>query len=137
MTLAVLFIPAVIGKISNSGGELIYRESNPYGAGGSNSLDAYFIIQRENAIDDTLSTADISPQTSVVVKININTATEKELADILPGIGEKKAHAIVEYREYAGGFRSVDELLEVDGIGAALLEKIRPYCVLSDEDMPE
>ena len=62
--------------------------------------------------------------------VNINTASTRELADILPGIGEVKAQNIVDYREAVGGFNSIDELMEVDGIGEATLEKIRPYCVI-------
>lgn len=64
--------------------------------------------------------------------ININTASAAQLADFLPGIGEKKANGIVEYREKAGGFVSVDELIRVDGIGEKTLENIRPYCRISD-----
>ena len=61
-------------------------------------------------------------------RVDINNATVWELAAKLPGIGEKKAQAIVEYREMSGGFRSVDELIEVEGIGEKTVEKIRPYC---------
>lgn len=64
--------------------------------------------------------------------ININTATAEELAEFLPGIGEIKAKRIVEYREASGGFDSVDELLNVSGIGEKTLEKLRPYCRVSD-----
>lgn len=64
--------------------------------------------------------------------ININTATADELAAFLPGIGEVKAKRIVEYRETAGGFDSVDELLNIKGIGEKTLENIRPYCRVSD-----
>lgn len=56
-------------------------------------------------------------------KIDINTATAKELAS-LPGIGEKKAQAIVSFREKKGAFPSVDALIEVPGIGKKTLEKI-------------
>ena len=65
--------------------------------------------------------------------VNINTASEYELAAVLPGIGEKKACAIVKYRELIGGFDSVDELTEVEGISEGLLEKIRPYCRTDDK----
>lgn len=49
---------------------------------------------------------------------NVNTATEAELR-ALPGIGEVKASAIVEYRRANGPFQRLDELLKVDGIGPA------------------
>lgn len=41
----------------------------------------------------------------------------------LNGVGEKKAQAIVEYRQKNGGFKTVDELVNVKGIGPKLLEK--------------
>ena len=66
--------------------------------------------------------------------VNINTATAKEL-EALPGIGAKKAQAIVEYREEHGGsFKSVDELKEVKWIGSKLLEKMRPEITVSNKD---
>ena len=58
--------------------------------------------------------------------VNVNTATVEELT-ALPGIGEKRAHAILDARKQKGGFKSVDELTEVKGIGPANLEKLRPY----------
>ena len=64
--------------------------------------------------------------------VNINTASEAELASFLPGIGAVKAKRIVEYRKSAGQFVSVDELINVDGIGEKTLENIRPYCRISD-----
>jgi competence protein ComEA len=60
-----------------------------------------------------------------VGKVNLNTADAATLARELHGIGEAKAKAIVEYREANGPFASVDELVEVKGIGAATLEKNR------------
>jgi competence protein ComEA len=59
-------------------------------------------------------------------KININTATAEQL-ESLPGVGPATAHAVIEYRQQNGGFGSVDELLEVRGIGPKKLEQIRPY----------
>lgn len=77
------------------------------------------------------STTDVSPTIpSNIQTVCINTATAQELSDALPGIGIKKAEAIVEYRELIGGFDSIDELLEVDGIGEKLLETIKPYCTV-------
>lgn len=58
--------------------------------------------------------------------ISINTAGTVELQEI-PGIGEKKAKAIVDYRKEHGPFKSVDELTNVKGIGEKMLEKMRPH----------
>jgi competence protein ComEA len=60
-----------------------------------------------------------------VAAVNLNTADAETLQRELSGIGLVKAKAIVEYREAHGPFASVDELLEVKGIGAATLEKNR------------
>lgn len=57
-------------------------------------------------------------------KININRAAAEELMT-LPGIGESKASGIIEYRESAGGFQSVEEIKNVSGIGDAVFEKIK------------
>lgn len=56
--------------------------------------------------------------------VNINTATKEQLMT-LNGIGEVKAAAILEYRRENGSFYTVDELMNVKGIGEKTLEKIR------------
>jgi competence protein ComEA len=67
---------------------------------------------------------DAAPK--LVGTVNINTATPEQL-ELLPGIGESRAKAIVELRKQRGGFKSVEELAEVKGIGEAALERLRPY----------
>ena len=62
-----------------------------------------------------------------ITLININTATAEELAKYLPGIGEALSNYIVEYREENGSFNSIDELLNVKGIGENRLKVITPY----------
>lgn len=61
--------------------------------------------------------------------VDINTATLRELIP-LPGIGEKMAARILEYREEHGRFSSVDDLRNVKGIGTKKLEQLRKYCTL-------
>lgn len=56
--------------------------------------------------------------------VNLNTANQAEL-ESLPGIGESKAAAIIQYRADHGGFKSVDELDNVSGIGPSTLASLR------------
>lgn len=58
-------------------------------------------------------------------KIDLNDADAPTLQKELSGVGEAKAKAIVAYRETNGPFASVDELLEVKGIGKAILDRNR------------
>jgi competence protein ComEA len=58
--------------------------------------------------------------------VNINTATQQQLEE-LPGIGPVTAQAILTWRAENGSFTSVDELLEVSGIGDATLADLRPF----------
>lgn len=55
--------------------------------------------------------------------VNINTASAAELAEALVGVGPAKAEAIVAYREANGPFTDKSQLLEVKGIGPAILEQ--------------
>jgi competence protein ComEA len=64
-------------------------------------------------------------QAEQVEMINLNTADAETLQRELVGVGNAKAKAIVAYRDANGEFASVDEMLEVKGIGKAILEKNR------------
>lgn len=58
--------------------------------------------------------------------VHLNTATEADLVQ-LPGIGPALAKRILEHRRQVGGFKRIEQLLEVKGIGPKKLEQIRPY----------
>ena len=80
-------------------------------------------IQNDACIKD--STDDTSSSSVVISgKLSLNTATLDELMT-LPGIGESKAQAIIEYREEVGAFQNIEELKEVSGIGDAIFDQIK------------
>jgi competence protein ComEA len=84
----------------------------------------------ESAAESTPAAASGDPPADAGVRaepdgrINLNTATADELVQ-LPGIGESKARAIVEYRERHGRFKNPEELMQVKGIGAKTYENLK------------
>jgi len=70
------------------------------------------------------STSTSTESTGAVV--NVNTADET-LLDTIPEVGPATAQAIIEYRTQIGSFTSVEQLIEVTGIGPATLEAMRPF----------
>ncbi len=64
-------------------------------------------------------------------KVNINSASVEQLA-ALPGIGDTLATRIVEQRQKSGGFKSVQELMTVKGIGEKNLAKLEPHLTLGE-----
>jgi len=70
--------------------------------------------------------AQAQPQQTV----NINTAKAEALSSLLSGVGPARAEAIVRYREMYGPFESMEELLEVSGVGEATLARNRALITL-------
>lgn len=62
-------------------------------------------------------------------KIRINTAAKEQLEKIT-GVGSRKAESILKYREEHGPFQKIEDLLEIDGIGAKSLEKIKDQIII-------
>lgn len=69
---------------------------------------------------------DNTTESSVIYPLNLNTCTAEDLMTI-KGIGEVKASNIIEYREYLGGYTSVEQIKNIKGIGDSTFEKISPY----------
>lgn len=88
-------------------------------------------INRIDRVDDIrdkafgYETEDVEADNSVD-KVNINTATEQELVKV-KGIGKTLASRIIKHREIIGEFVAIEELMDVEGIGASVFENIKPY----------
>lgn len=87
----------------------------------------------ENVVDEMVidvpnvySTSDISQVNS---KINLNTAQKQELLQI-EGIGEKKADAILEYRQKVKRIKEFDDLKNIKGFSQKLIDKLKEVCKL-------
>ncbi|WP_283657165.1 MULTISPECIES: ComEA family DNA-binding protein [unclassified Paenibacillus] len=88
-------------------------------------------VESSNATTNRSNTAGdpVASSASGEKKVNINTATAAELME-LPGVGAKKAEAILSYRNQHGPFKRVSDLDHVKGIGAKMLAKMKPYVSL-------
>jgi len=80
--------------------------------------------------DNKGQTQDMSGGSAQPGKININTATAREL-ESLPGIGPVYSQRIVQYREKNGSFRSIEDLTKVQGIGSAKMKDLRDLVSIS------
>lgn len=113
----------ICGAVNNPGyynletGDSI--ESLIQAAGGISGADL-------NRIELSVSQEEDAPQ-----KIDINRA-EAWLLEALPGIGEVKAQAIIDYREQNGLFKNTNELLNVEGIGQSTLDSIEGLITVAD-----
>lgn len=67
-------------------------------------------------------------------QVNINTADAATLAATIEGVGEMKAAEIISYREQNGPFKSINDLLNVKGIGEAILENNKDRLTVGDEE---
>jgi len=140
LVIVVLVVIITIGgtvfwsRYSNSQPIEIYTTSEPeflstiYIGGAVNNPGLYPVKTQ-----DITSTADLSSLTIYIPqieegiqpqKINLNRA-EAWLLEALPGIGEVKAQAIIDYRHQNGLFHNINELTRVDGIGFIIYEQIK------------
>ena len=79
-----------------------------------------------DAGQDKPATAKVVPAT-----VNLNTATAAQIAT-LPGIGDKAAQRIIEYREKNGSFKKIEELMNVKGIGEKSFLKLKPLITVGE-----
>jgi len=106
-----------------------------------NTVLSYLLLPLFASVSFTLSAAPASDPTKKPIpvvatqqttpQLDLNTADAPTLQSTLMGIGKTKAEAIVAYRDQHGAFASVDELLEIKGIGTALLDRNRDRLTVS------
>jgi len=82
------------------------------------------------AITATTSAVTVAAAPAEAKLVDLNAAGSDEL-EAVPGIGKSLATRIVTFREKNGAFKSVDDLLKVQGIGEKSLEKLRPFVTVS------
>ena len=103
-------------RAGDSLGTIIQAAGGTTGSADLSDLEIYISLAGE----------EMQPQ-----KVDINQA-EAWLLQALPGIGETRAQAIIDYRNQNGAFRNIEELLKVKGIGATTYEQIKHLIVVAD-----
>jgi competence protein ComEA len=72
------------------------------------------------------------PAATVTSPVNLNTATAADL-QALPGVGAATAKLIIEHREKNGGFKKVEELMNIKGIGEKSFLKLKPMVIVAPQ----
>jgi competence protein ComEA len=86
------------------------------------------VVRKGDVTSAPVAGVGAAPSPSVPI-VNINTADEPTL-ELIPGVGPVTANAILAYRDRIGRFSAIEQLLEVNGIGPATVENIRPYITI-------
>ena len=119
-TIEVLFVAAAVVLLAAVGAQYAYT--------------ARQVQERPWSVSTVREDGEERPAQTQDVLVDINTATEEQL-QALPGIGPVLARRILEYRQEKGPFTAAEELLEVDGIGQATLDKLREHITLGQDDI--
>jgi competence protein ComEA len=115
--------------------------------GGSVANPGFYPLEANDSIETLIQAAGgiADSSTATVIKLQISGAADEEspqkvnlnraegwLLEALPGIGEERTEAIIDYRLEHGPFRSINELTKVSGIGTKTLEQVKPLICVAD-----
>ena len=78
----------------------------------------------------TTPTAGATATATATAPVNLNTATAEQLATI-PGVGPKMAERIIDYRQKNGGFKKIEDLMNVSGVGEKSFLKMKPLITVT------
>jgi competence protein ComEA len=107
---------------------------NPQVLAQSLKAGSKIIVRRNERHVLTVELARMEPEKCLVfsVPFDLNTVEEEHLT-LIPGIGPELARRIIEYRSNKGGFRAIEELMEVRGIGREKLGSLERYLVIGSQ----
>jgi competence protein ComEA len=96
------------------------------------ALALAFVVAAAASLDARPQSTSTPPaqQQPAAAPVNLNTATQAEL-EKLPGVGAATAKTIIEYRQKNGGFKKVEELMNVKGIGEKSFLKLKPLVTVT------
>ena len=96
------------------------------------ALALVFVVAGTAALDARSQSNGTPPpaQQPAAALLNLNTATQAEL-EKLPGVGAATAKTIIEYRQKNGGFKKIEELMNVKGIGEKSFLKLKPLVTVT------
>ena len=133
--LVAVFLIGIIVKSLNWKNDEPVKNNFDYTSTDSIFYSANNIKLQDNLLESNLGSSDLNKsklnldkkkQELLTKSVNLNRASLDQLT-MLPGIGIKTAERILAYRRASGGFNSINELLEVHGIGDAKFDKIKKY----------
>lgn len=93
----------------------------------------YYEITTEHLPSDQVTAAPTQATFTPEVLVDLNAATLDDLTG-LPGIGEAKAQAILDYRTAHGSFSRIEDIMKVKGIGEGIFQQLEPYVTVNSPE---
>lgn len=116
-------------RLSGSSANLLTKDSSDRTGSGSSVTISDKLKSAEDSLKSTEKKKSKKEEKLKPKSININTAT-KEILIMLPGIGESTAEKIINYRETHNGFKKIEHIMKVKGIGKKKFEKLKEYITI-------